>query len=461
MIQTFGEESQFITVRRNNNYSILKYNLLKKFKNQIDQNFPFLNGKKLLIACSGGLDSVVLTHLMNDLNFEIDLAHCNFSLREKESDGDEIFVIGLAKQMDISVFAETFNTHKFADEHKISTQMAARTLRYEWFDGILNNFKYDYLLTAHHLDDDLETFFINLSRGTGISGLTGIPSVNGNVIRPLLAFSREEILDYATENNLKWREDSSNQKADYLRNKLRLEVLPVYKETNDSLLSNFKKTQKNLQSSKNLIEDYMALIYNLVVSEDLDYYRINIQKLKELPNTEGLLYELLNGFGFTEWDDVAALPNAQTGKQLFSKTHRLLKNRHELLLSEFDLERVDEEFFVSEKGIEFPINLKIEIVKSIGETEKNLIYLDSEKLNFPLKIRKWRDGDSFQPFGLEGKKKVSKYFKDEKISLIEKDKIWLLFSDDKIVWIIGHRMDNHFRVDPNTRKILKITVKAT
>lgn len=435
--------------------------MIQIFKEHINQNLPFLEGKKLLIACSGGLDSVVLTHLLNQLNFEIALAHCNFSLRGKESDGDEMFVVGLAKQMNISVFAETFDTHKFAEDHKVSTQMAARTLRYEWFDGILKNFKYDYLLTAHHLDDDLETFFINLSRGTGISGLTGIPSINGNVIRPLLAFSREEIIAYAKKNTLKWREDSSNQKADYLRNKLRLEVLPLFKETNESLLNNFKKTQKNLQSSKNLIEDYMALIYNLAVSEDEDFYRINIQKLKELPNTKDLLYELLNGFGFTEWDDVSALLNAQTGKQLFSKTHRLLKNRNEFLLSKIDYNSQDEEFFVSESGIVSPVNLKIEPVISIGETDKNLIYLDSKKLNFPLKIRKWKEGDSFQPFGLKGRKKLSKFFKDEKMSLIQKDKIWLLLSNEKIVWVIGHRMEDHFKVNKDTEKIMKIAFIAS
>jgi len=431
--------------------------LIQKFKKHINQNFPFLDGKKLLIACSGGLDSVVLTHLMNKLNFEIALAHCNFSLRNKESDGDEMFVIGLAEQMNIPVFAETFNTHKFADEHKVSTQMAARTLRYEWFEQILVNFKYHHLLTAHHLDDDLETFFINLSRGTGINGLTGIPSVNGNIIRPLLVFSREEIVTYAKKNNLKWREDSSNQKADYLRNKLRLEVLPLFKETHDSLLNNFKTTQNNLQSSKKLIEDYMALIYKLAVSEDEDFYRINIQKLKELPNTKDLLYELLNGFGFTEWNDVSALLNAQTGKQLFSKTHQLLKNRDELLLSKIDFNSQMKEFFVSEIGIDSPIKLKIELVDSMDETTKNLIYLDSEKLNFPLKIRKWQEGDSFHPFGLNGRKKLSKFFKDEKMSILQKNKTWLLLNEDKIIWVIGHRMDNRFRVNEDTQSITKIT----
>ena len=430
--------------------------MLTRFKKNIEIIFPFLIGKKLLVACSGGVDSVVLTHLMKELDFEIALAHCNFSLRGKESDGDEMFVIGLAKNLEIPVFAETFDTHKFAEDHKISTQMAARTLRYNWFDEVLNNFKYDYLLTAHQLDDDLETFFINLSRGTGLNGLTGIPKENNKVIRPLLNFSREEILQYIEENNLKWREDSSNKKTDYLRNKLRLEVLPQFKETNEALLKNFQKTQKNLQSSRNLIDDYMALVYKLVVSKSTDCYKINIQKLKELPHTEALLYELLNGFGFTEWDDVSNLLKAQTGKQVFSKTHRLLKNRDELLLTEINLEVNGEEYFVSEEGIVSPIILTIEPSKYLGETEKDLQYFDAEKLNFPLKLRKWKRGDTFQPFGMRGKKKLSKFFKDEKIPLNEKDKIWVLLSNGKIVWIIDHRIDDHFKVTENTKQILKI-----
>ncbi|MEH6763272.1 MAG: tRNA lysidine(34) synthetase TilS [Aequorivita antarctica] len=431
--------------------------MLVRFKQNIETNFSFLIGKKLLVACSGGLDSVTLTHLMNQIDCEIALAHCNFSLRGKESDGDEMFVIGLAKSIEISVFAETFDTKKYAEEHKISTQMAARDLRYTWFSEILKDFKYDYLLTAHHLDDDLETFFINLSRGTGLNGLIGIPKKNNKIVRPLLSFSRVEILQYAEQNNLKWREDSSNKKTDYLRNKLRLEVLPQFKETNEALLKNFQKTQQNMQASQNLIEDYMALVYNLVVTEDTDSYKINIQKIKELPHTSALLYELLNGFGFTEWEDISNLLDAQTGKQILSKTHRLLKNRNELLLTAIDLEIRNDEFLVSEKGISSPINIKIETSKYIGETEKNLIYVASEKLKFPLKLRKWRSGDSFQPFGMEGKKKLSKFFKDEKIALNEKKKIWLLLNDEKIVWVIGHRMDDRFKVNENTKRILKIT----
>lgn len=431
--------------------------MFNRFKKNIETDFSFLVGNKILIACSGGLDSVVLTHLMKNLNFEIALAHCNFSLRGKESDGDEMFVIGLAKSLEVPVFAETFDTKKFASEHKISTQMAARNLRYAWFEEIMNNFKFDYLLTAHHLDDDWETFFINLSRGTGLAGLIGIPKKNNKIIRPLLSFSRDEILQYAAHNNLKWREDSSNKKTDYLRNKLRLEILPQFKETNEALLKNFQRTQKNIQASQNLIEDYMVLVYNSVVTKAANSYKINIQKIKELPHTDALLYELLNNFGFTEWDDVLNLLDAQTGKQVFSNTHRLLKNREELVLMEIDTEKRSEEILIYEEEITSPINLKIEPSKYIGETEKNLIYVASEKLNFPLKLRKWKSGDTFQPFGMEGKKKLSKFFKDEKIPLNEKEKIWLLLNDEKIVWVIGYRMDESFKVTEKTKKILKIT----
>ncbi len=431
--------------------------MIFNFKEYIISNFPYLIGNKILIACSGGLDSVVLTHLMKNSGSDIALAHCNFSLRGKESDGDEMFVIGLAKQMDISIFTETFDTHKFAEEHKVSTQMAARTLRYNWFDEILRDFKFDYLLTAHHLDDDLETFFINLSRGTGLNGLTGIPKKYNKVVRPILDFSRDEILGYAEKNKLKWREDSTNQKTDYLRNKLRLEVLPQYKKTNEAILKNFQKTQKNLRSSRSLIDDYMALVYKLVISEETNTYKINIQKLKELPHTNELLYELLNSFGFKDWQDISDLLDAQTGKQIFSNSHRLLKNREDLILSEIVTEKSIEEFEVPKNGITSPIHLNIEPSKYIGETEKNLEYFASEKLNFPLKLRKWRSGDTFQPFGMKGNKKISKFLKDEKISLNEKANIWLLLSDEKIVWVIGHRMDDNFKVSPDTKHIVKIS----
>jgi len=434
--------------------------LLKKIEKHISEDLPFLQGKKLLVACSGGVDSVVLAHLLKTLKFDIGLAHCNFSLRAKESDGDEDFVIDLADKFSVPIFSETFNTKAFAKKNKLSTQMAARELRYAWFEKLLTDFKYDYVLTGHHADDDLETFFINLSRGTGLKGLLGISVTNERVIRPLLCFGRDAILKYAKEHNLYWREDSSNAKADYLRNKLRLEVLPSYKESSDGLLASFQKTQKHLQDSQGLIQDYLTLVQALAVTEVAEGYQLDIQKLIELPNTDALLYELLTPYDFTDIDAISDLLSAQSGKQVFSNSHRILKDRGVLILTKKPPKNTDAEFFIekSQKKIDIPISLEIKSIEKIGNITPTAIYVDGAKISYPLQLRKWREGDVFQPFGMKGKKKLSKFFKDEKLSLVAKEKIWLLCSANEIVWIIGHRPDNRFKVDNKTKHILKITL---
>jgi len=433
--------------------------LLQQLSHHINSHFSFLLDKKLLIACSGGLDSTVLTRLFKELEYNISLSHCNFSLRGKESDGDEKFVASLADKLSIPIFNKTFDTKQYASKHKISTQMAARDLRYEWFNELCAAHSFDYVLTAHHLDDDLETFFINLSRGTGLRGLTGIPEINDKTVRPLLNFSREEILNYAKDNKISWREDSSNKKSDYLRNKVRLEVLPEYKKLTDSVLSSFQQTQYHLQDSQLLVNDYMMLIQALVVTKTKEGVQLNIQKLEELPNTNALLYELLSSYGFTAWEDILDLLKAQSGKQVFSNTHRLVKNRGVLLLTEIiDQDKV-EIFSISAdlNEIKSPLHLEFENVNSVTEVNRNTIYIDKEKLTFPLELRKWKDGDVFHPFGMKGKKKLSKFFKDEKLSLVAKEKIWVLVSDNKIVWVVGMRSDSRFKVGDDTNDILKIT----
>ncbi len=431
----------------------------EEFSTHINKNLSFLKESKLLIACSGGLDSVVLASLCKSLNLDFALAHCNFSLRGKESDGDEEFVMSLAEKYSVPVFTETFDTKKYAKDKKLSTQMAARELRYNWFEEILKDFEYDYLLTAHHADDDLETFLINLSRGSGLRGLTGINTINDKIVRPLLSFNRQTILKRAKETGLYWREDSSNQQTDYLRNNLRLNVIPSYKESVKSLLPNFQKTIANLRASQGLVEDYMALVYNLCIEEVSEGYKINLTKLKELPNTDALLYELLFPFGFTAWDDISELMEAQSGKLVVSGSHRLIKNRNTLILTEIPSEMEKNEIFISEdkKKIDFPLKLQLTPIDKMGYTDKNTIYVDNDKLTYPLKLRKWREGDIFQPFGMKGKKKLSKFFKDEKLSLVAKEKIWILASLDKIVWIVGYRPDERFKVDTATTNILKIT----
>ena len=435
--------------------------MLQIFKEHIDTHFSFLKDKKLLVACSGGVDSVVLSFLLKKSRFNIGLAHCNFSLRGKDSDGDETFVIDWADKLSIPVFTETFNTKEFAKDHKLSTQMAARELRYHWFYEILKDFKYDYLATGHHADDDLETFFINLSRGSGLQGLTGIPKINETVIRPLLLFSRSEIVAFAKENKLTWREDSSNASTEYLRNKLRHDVLPEYKNATEGVLQNFQKTQKYLKDSQDLVEDYMALVYNLAVTENFDGYTLHIEKLQELPHTEAVLYQLLHPFGFTDWEVVPELLKAQSGKQVFSTTHRLLKDRNVLLLTKITSEEQIDEILIKKniKKIEIPLQIEFIPIDKIGYIDNSVIYVDKDKLHYPLKLRKWRKGDAFQPFGMKGKKKLSKFFKDEKLSLVAKEKIWVLCSDSEIIWIIGHRADERFKVTSKTTDILKITVK--
>ena len=434
--------------------------LLTNFKNHISNTFPALKGKKILIACSGGLDSVVLSRLFKELNYDISLAHCNFSLRGKESDEDEKFVILLADKLSIPIFNKKFNTKAYKIKHKLSTQVAARQLRYQWFEEVCTEHSFDYLATAHHLDDDLETFLINLSRGTGLRGLIGIPLINDKIIRPFLNFPRADILQYAKEKNSPWREDSSNQTSDYLRNKLRIEVIPRLKEVDHNLLNGFHQTQKYLNDSMALVNDYMALIKNLVVDETEDGFEIDVLKLQDLPNTNALLYELLAPFGFTAWDDISDLLTAQSGKQIFSESHRILKNRKSLLLVENSFVDNEETYTIKESdtGIDTPINLKIEHVAKTSDYTSSIVYLDVQKLNFPLQLRKWREGDSFYPFGMKGKKKLSKFFKDEKLSLVAKEKTWVLTSGNHIVWIVGMRSDHRFKVENQTKKILKITV---
>ena len=433
--------------------------MLLPFHKHLQSNFPKIENGKILIAVSGGVDSVVLTHLCNELNLNFSLAHCNFNLRDDESDGDEVFVSGLADALDAEIFIESFETEAYAKEKKISIQMAARELRYQWFDGLKQTLQFDYVFTAHHANDDLETALINFVRGTGLEGLTGIPATNGYIIRPLLPFSRAEIEDYARNSHLKWREDSSNISTKYLRNKIRHEVIPKLEELNPQLLESFTKTQKYLKQSSILIEDYISAIFPRIAKEEEYGYSFKVKMLKTIPNLPAVLYELFRSFGFTEWDDVYDLLEAQPGKMVFSKTHRLIKDREELLLTTIP-STMQKEFGISEEEevVMLPMGtFHIEEVEELSEAAENVVFVDKEKLCFPLSVRKWKEGDYFYPFGMKGKKKVSKYFKDEKLSLPEKENCWLLCSHDDIVWIVGRRPDARFAIKEDTRSILRLT----
>jgi len=401
--------------------------MLQKLQNHIKTNLPFLSGKKLLLAVSGGIDSMVMVDLFHKLNHQIAIAHCNFQLRDTESFGDQEFVQNYAVENQIPFYTILFDTKSYANDYKLSTQVAARELRYNWFHELFATEEYDYLLTAHHADDNLETFLINLSRGTGLDGLTGIPQQNEQILRPLLVFSREEIENYANKNELKWREDSSNASDKYVRNKIRHHIVPLLKELNPTFLASFQKTQLYLQEAQLMVEDAVDMVFQQVVKEKEDALYIDINKLLQLDNYNSYLYQWLKEYGFTAWEDIYDLVNSQSGKYVISGKFRLLKDREFLILSSTEVLENDV-FYIqeNEKQIEFPIKLRLSDESHIVNSCSRCIFVDKEKLKFPLKIRKWQEGDYFYPSGMQGKKKVSKYFKDEKFSILDKENTWLL-----------------------------------
>ncbi|MFP9099252.1 tRNA lysidine(34) synthetase TilS [Flavobacterium sp. RHBU_24] len=435
--------------------------MLSGLTKHIDKNLNFLHGKKLLLAVSGGIDSMVLVHLLKILGHDIYLAHCNFGLRGKESDGDENFVRQYASDNEIHVFVTHFDTNALATDTKVSIQIAARQLRYAWFEELLTAHKLDYLITAHHLDDSAETFLINFTRGTGLEGLTGIPKQNGKIVRPLLPFSRSEIEAYAEENNIEWREDSSNASDKYLRNKLRHHVLPLLKELNPSFSGSFTNTLQHLQQAQTLVADATVLVYQQVVTEFDNRKIINLNQLLRLPNYEAYLYQWLSPLGFTAWDDIYGLVHAQSGKRVLTDAYRLLKDRETLMLEPItDSDTSIYEIPENTEKTTIPIGLCLQNVAKKGDIDtKNVIFVNKAVIKFPLFVRRWRDGDYFCPKGMQGnKKKVSKFFKDEKFSLADKEQTWLLCSGEDIVWIIGHRADERFAATPQTTQILKIEV---
>jgi tRNA(Ile)-lysidine synthase len=433
--------------------------MLAKFQKHLDSKLPFLKDKKLLVALSGGIDSMVLVHLLKQLNYNISLAHCNFNLRGEESDGDEQFITEYAAKNNIPLFVTHFDTALFASDNKLSIQVAARQLRYLWFHELLTENNLDYLLTAHHLDDSLETFLINLTRGTGPEGLTGIPQQNEKTIRPLLPFTRDEIAAYVVENDIHWREDSSNASDKYMRNKLRHDMVPILKSLNPSFMASFAQTLENLQQAQSLVQDASVMVYQKVVSEVNNQRHINISELQRLPNYRAYLYQWLSPLGFTAWEDIYSLVGAQSGKQVFATGYRLLKDREILILEPVkELGESGYEIAHGQMQVDIPVKLIFTNVNKVLKTSgTDIIYVDAEKLKFPLFVRKWGQGDAFYPLGMKGqKKKVSKYFKDEKLSLSDKEDAWILCSDNEIVWIIGKRADERFKIKTNTTHILKI-----
>ena len=432
--------------------------MLEEFKDHIANSFAELSSQPFLLACSGGVDSVVLGSLCSQNGMDFSVAHCNFGLRGEESDADEQFVKELAAVWNKKFYVTNFDTNSYVDENKVSIQMAARSLRYAWFEEIMEEQEISYLVTAHQADDNLETFIINFSRGTGIEGLSGIPEKTDRVCRPLLRFTRARVLDYAKSEGLRWREDTSNADTKYLRNKIRHEIIPHLNELHPTFLENTMKTQQYLHGSARLLENYREQLHKTLFQVEQEVTRIDVSSLLNLRPLQPHLHLLLGKYGFTAWDDIAALLGASSGKEVRSATHRLLKDRDKLLLQPLQAHDPNSyEIPIDASDIKHPIRLSLAIVKEMSETSGKILYVDKETLNHRLIVRKWEKGDYFYPLGMKGGKKIAKFFKDEKVDVISKEKQWLLCSGNDIVWVVGRRADERFKVTENTRNILRIT----
>ena len=396
--------------------------MLASFQNHLQQNFPFLWQKKIILAISGGIDSVVLAHLLHGLDIPFLMAHCNFQLRGEESEGDQRFVEALSHQLSAPLAVKRFETKAYGKAHGLNTQLAARVLRYEWFETLRKEKGYDYVLTAHQANDSWETFLINTSRGTGLKGLLGIPAQNGAILRPLLPFSREEIHAFASENHICWREDSSNSSDAYTRNKIRHHLSPILKEVHPLFFKNFEKTQSLLQLTYDFLQESISQYRKEFFTMGNPIVFL-IEKLRTHPHRRFLLHELLSPYGFTDVNALERFLQASTGKYLASDTHRLLSNRGQWLISEIH-ETPSPAFYLQEtdQAIDFPIALSWKKVSQAKPSGAEVIYIDKEKIQFPLCLRKRKEGDLFYPYGMGGQKKVlRKYFKDEKYSLYDKE----------------------------------------
>ena len=435
--------------------SLLKYLETKDLFSKTDN---------ILVAVSGGLDSVVLLDLLFKTGFSISIAHCNFQLRGSESDTDEEFVKSIGENYNLGTFIKTCNAAEFAKTNKISIQESARELRYKWFEEVLTENKFDKLAVAHHFDDNLETFFINLSRGSGLSGLKGIPVKNNKIVRPLMFATRKEIENYAKENNLVFREDSSNSSDKYLRNNLRHNLLPVL----HNILGN---SNEALQKSMDYLAEDELLFNKLLDDKRSDFLEkvdgvtiIDKSKLLSLSPLKTWVFYLLKPFNFnrTICDDISsAILDNQSGKTFFSETHRLITDREKLLISK-NIASKQSEFIIEKNDSEISVPLIFNIstlAKTSNfkiEKSKNTAYFDFDKLKFPLVLRKWGNGDNFHPFGMKGSKLLSDYFIDEKLNLLEKENAWLLVSGEEIIWVVGMRTSEKFKISDKTKVVYQI-----
>lgn len=443
--------------------------LAEQFRNVIQSNSLFSSKDKLLLAVSGGVDSVVLCELCKQAGYDFIIAHCNFRLRGEESERDENFVRKLGEKYGVEVKIKGFDTEKYATENKISIQEAARALRYEWFEMLVNEElckETVYLLTAHHRDDNIETLLMNFFRGTGLHGLTGIPVSYGHIKRPLLSFSKEELIQFAKEFKLDYVEDSSNLSSKYTRNFFRNEIIPAISKVYPQVKENLQDNINRFKEIEKLYKFSVGQIIEKLCRKKGAEVHIPVKQLMQYDN-RALIYEIISKYGFNEKqvDEVIKLSASDSGKYMESPTlqYRIIRHRHWFIISpvqsgEAGIIVIEEK----ESNIGFEagkLQIELSVKKAIDRTGSgDTACLDAKGISFPMVLRKWKTGDYFYPLGMKKKKKLSRFFIDQKLSKSEKENTWVIESDKKIIWVLGHRIDERFKITDNTKNTLRLTL---
>jgi tRNA(Ile)-lysidine synthase len=437
--------------------------MLQEFRKYIEENELITGNGKVLIAVSGGIDSMVMSHLFISAGIPVGIAHCNFHLRGKESELDEAFVKKFAAQHKIPFHLAGFDTTGYAGEKGISIQMAARELRYRWFEEVRGEHRYDSIAIAHNLNDNAETFLINLTRGTGIAGLTGMRPRYNYLIRPLLFASRTAITDYSVRNKIKFREDRSNSDVKYTRNRIRHNILPLFREINPSFDTTITETAERFAEINEIVTSYIGGIRKVLSTDKKQILTFNASDLKKVHPKKTVLFELFRPYGLApaQVDELIKIIGSRSGQKLVTKTHCISKNRNEIIVTLHNKSIEDNYRAETISDLrKIPGIISAEI-KAAGKSYKipvsaAIACLDAEKVEFPLLIRKWAHGDFFYPLGMRSRKKLSDYFIDKKYSVPEKERQMILESDGKIIWLIGERIDNRFRITDTTKKALII-----
>jgi tRNA(Ile)-lysidine synthase len=436
--------------------------MIKLFNEYVDKQSLPIRDKKLLLAVSGGVDSMVMLHLMISSGYSVEAAHCNFGLRGKESDLDEIFISEYCKTRDITFYSKRFDTVEHSKTPGVSIQMAARELRYKWFESLRIDQNLDYICLAHNKNDNVETFFINLLRGTGISGLTGIDPLSNYLVRPLLFATREMIENYATKNGVTYREDSSNIETKYLRNRVRHLILPQFEKINPDAISTIDESIKKLSDAANVFKSTILSVKEKIVIRSKNHFEILKEDLLTLQPIDIYLYEIFNEYGTTpgQIEELKSLLKAETGKMVITPSYRIISDRKSILIVPNSVVNNDPIIINNENDLlnhnHFFIVNRVNKERFKPVQESNTIWIDANKLQYPITIRRWQNGDSFSPYGLKGSKKISDLLIDIKMPIHQKESVRVVISGDKIVWIIGIKADRHFNVSNSCNNIMEL-----